>query len=235
MEPLLVFCAHAIRVRDSRCCSMILRLFISLVPEFNADADQAAKKAADATGTASNVDTTPVPPEIATAIREFISSEVLQACVTSFHEPYFVDLQKELASLIAAIAVHYSSITATPRNMLLSLPNVNPRDLDRLSVYMATPAAHPRQQRAVVLDILKDLKGVSVSEMGKLQKGAGVGRPRSSKKVYRTRMAEAFMSEPAGSATSRGGHDAPRSGATERLGEQTADAALEGVSNLFDS
>lgn len=216
---------------------MILRLFVSLIPEFNADADQAAKKAAanaEASGTAPTVDLTPVPPEIATAIREFISSEVLQACITSFHEPYFVDLQKELAALIAAITVHYSPITSTPRNVLLSLPNVKPQDLERLSVYMPTPTVHVRQQRAVVLDMLKDLKGVSVSEMGKLQKSAGFGRPRSSKKIHRTRMAEAFMSEPA-AGSSRGGQDAPRSGVAAGPGEVTADAALEGVSNLFDA
>jgi exportin-5 len=217
---------------------MILRLFISLVPEFNQDADQAAKKAAaaaEAAGTAIDANAAPVPHEIATAIREFISSEVLQACITSFHEPYFVDLQKELASLIAAITVHYGSMTMTPRNVLLSLPNVDPQGLDRLSVYMATPTAHPRQQRAVVLDLLKDLKGVSVSEMGKLQKSAGFGRPRSSKKIHRTRMAEAFMSEPAGAGSLRRGHDAPRSGATTAPGDATADAALESVSNLFDA
>ena len=109
VEPLLLFCSHGIRVRDTRCCSMILRLFISLVPEFSPERPGSKKGQAttqseqDGTGP---MDTSPVPQEIASVIREFISTEVLQACVTSFHEPYFVELQKELASLIAAITVY---------------------------------------------------------------------------------------------------------------------------------
>jgi exportin-5 len=227
-EPLLVFCAHGIRVRDSRCCSMILRLFISLIPEFGLPSRKIAPQEGE-DGRLIPADSTAIPQEIATAIREFISTEVLQACVTSFHEPYFVDLQKELASLIGAIIVYYSPITLTPRNVLLSLPNVKPEDLDRLSVYMQKPGSHTRQQRAIVLDMLKDLKGVSVSEMGKLSKANGFGgQGRSSKKIHRTRMAEAFMTEPTTS-----GAEAPRSGANQ--GGRVTPDALEGISNLFDA
>lgn len=206
---------------------MILRLFISLIPEFSLSPKKTAPQEGD-DGHLVPVDSTAIPQEIATAIREFISTEVLQACVTSFHEPYFVDLQKELASLIGAIVVYYSPITLTPRNVLLSLPNVKPDDLDRLSVYMQKPGSHTRQQRAIVLDMLKDLKGVSVSEMGKLSKSNGFGSQGRSKKIHRTRMAEAFMTEPTNS-----GAEAPRTGANQG-GRATPDA-LEGVSNLFDA
>lgn len=232
VEPLLVFCSHGIRVRDSRCCSMILRLFISLVPEFNLEASHGPKKISaglDSMPAHPLSDSVPIPQEIATAIREFISMEVLQACITSFHEPYFVDLQKELASLIGAVLVHYTPITATPKNVLLSLPNIQESDLDRLSPYIQKPSSHTRQQRAIVLDMLKDLKGVSVSEMGKMPKSTGFGGVQGrSKKVHRTRMAEAFMSEPTTS------QDAPRTGGTHQGGRGTPDA-LEGVSNLFDA
>jgi exportin-5 len=203
---------------------MTLRLFISLVPEFCAEHNPAAKRSAD-----SSVDTTEVPEAIATAIREYISMDVLQACVTSFHEPYFVELQKELASLIATIVVHYSGITATPRNVLLSLPNVEPAGLERLVPYMARPGSHTRQQRAIILDLLKDLKGVSVSEMGKLAKSTGFGSSsRSNKKTSRTKMAQAFMNEPPPS-----DQQATRAGVGNGDRRRTPDA-LEGVSNLFE-
>ncbi|CAG9991321.1 unnamed protein product [Clonostachys byssicola] len=223
VEPLLVFCCHGIRVRDSRCCSMVLRLFISIIPEFSLD-PSAASRRHGSTEVPNGSNLFPVPPEIATAIREYISTEALQACITSFHEPYFVDLQKELASLIAAIVVYYSPITDTPRNVLLSLPNVNPRDLDRLGEYIPKPASHTRQQRAIVLEMLKELKGVSVSEMGKLPKSSGISSSSRNKKSQRTKMAQAFMSDPreAGSTSTANG------------GRGTTPDALEGVSNLFE-
>lgn len=211
---------------------MTLRLFISLVPEFQQNAGSGSRKGHDepegaVTNTAANTST--IPPETATAIREYISSDVLKACLTSFHEPYFVEVQKELASLIAAIYVHYSPSTNTPRNILLSLPNINAAELERLSPYMAKPGSHSRQQRAIVLEILKDLKGVSVSEMGKLAKSIGdLDGSGRNKRTGRSKMAQGFMTAPPGQ----------RNGATridQATGERkTTPDALDGVSNLFD-
>ncbi|RDA82847.1 hypothetical protein CP532_0950 [Ophiocordyceps camponoti-leonardi (nom. inval.)] len=191
VEPLLVFCTHAIRMRDTRCCGMTIRLFVSLVPEFVAEQTNA---------------------ELASAIREYMSSAVLKACVTSFHEPYFVEVQKELASLIAAIVVYYGPLTATPRNVLLSLPNVSEAELDRLSTYTANPGMHTRQQRALVLQLLHDIKGVSVSEMGKMAKNGSGKRP------TRSKMAQDFLKEPAAAQEDR---------------RRVTPEALEGVSSLF--
>ncbi|KAF4976626.1 hypothetical protein FZEAL_6740 [Fusarium zealandicum] len=226
VEPLLMFCTHGIRMRDTRCCSMILRLFISLVPEFHLVDGQVPKSVVQSPmdGQVAG-DKFPIPPSISSAIREYISLDVLKACLTSFHEPYFVELQKELAALIAAIVVYYSPITSTPRDVLLSLPNVDPVNLDRLSAYMAKPGSHTRQQRALILDLLKDLKGVSVSEMGKLPKSSGFGGSRS-KRSNRSKMAQQFMSEP----QSESG--ATRSGVT--VARKTTPDALESVSNLFE-
>lgn len=234
VEPLLVFCCHGIRVRDTRCCSMILRLFVSLVPEFSAQ-PPGAKKAQEAIAQRSGfkeslVDTTPVSAEIAQVLREYISSEILQACITSFHEPYFVDLQKDLAALIACIVVYYSPITATPVNVLLSLPNVKTADLERLGAYASKPGSHLRQQRAVVLEMLKDLKGVSVSEMGSLPKSTGFSNSnRGTKRPPRSKMAQAFLEAPAPNAAGYASAPHPngvRGGTPE---------GLEGVSNLFDT
>lgn len=219
-------------MRDTRCCSMILRLFISLVPEFCLLEGQAPKplpqNLSDGSEASPPVDNSPIPQGIASAIREYISLDVLKACITSFHEPYFVDLQKELAALIAAVVVYYSPITTTPRDVLLSLPNVNPADLDRLSAYMSKPGSHTRQQRALVLDLLKDLKGVSVSEMGKLPNSSGFGSSSRSKRSHRSKMAQGFMSEPAPS-----GPGSTRAGGMAGVRRATPDA-LEGVSNLFE-
>ncbi|KAM0195594.1 hypothetical protein ACHAPQ_001861 [Fusarium lateritium] len=226
VEPLLVFCTHGIRMRDTRCCSMILRLFVSLVPEFHLVDGQLPKSVLQSPMEAHLAgDKFPVPTSISSAIREYISLDVLQACITSFHEPYFVELQKDLAALIAAIVVYYSPITSTPRDVLLSLPNVDMEDLDRLSTYMAKPGSHTRQQRAIVLDLLKDLKGVSVSEMGKLPKSTGFGGSRT-KRTGRSKMAQQFMSD------QHAGQDSTRSGMN--VGRQATPDGLEAVSNLFE-
>lgn len=225
VEPLLVFCQHGIRMRDTRCSGMILRLFISLVPEFSHSSET---KKHDSGHESARQTSAAVSPEAASAIREYISSDVLKACLTSFHEPYFVEVQKELASLIASILVHYTPSTGTPKNVLLSLPNVNPAELERLSPYIEKPGSHLRQQRAIVLDILKDLKGVSVSEMGKLNKNSTNG-PSSSKRPVRSKMAQGFMNTP----------DAKEGGLTrlENAGgqRQATPDGLDGVANLFDA
>lgn len=61
LEPLILFCTHALRMRDSRCCGIIIRVFRSIVPEFQADR-------AD--------------------IREFICREVLMAAIDVGSHPY---------------------------------------------------------------------------------------------------------------------------------------------------
>lgn len=61
IEPLILFCTHALRMRDSRCCGIIIRVFRSIVPEF-VQANRAD-------------------------IREFICREVLMAAVDVSHNP----------------------------------------------------------------------------------------------------------------------------------------------------
>ncbi|KAG5920720.1 hypothetical protein E4U42_006095 [Claviceps africana] len=225
VEPLLLFCTHGIRMRDQRCCGMILRLFNSLVPEFGPALNTSDSRASLARSNA----ITAIPDEMASAIREYMASDVLKACLTSFHEPYFVEIQKELATLIATIVVYYSSVTSTPRNILLSLPNVDPAELDLLAPYMTKPDLHTRQQRAIVLEVLKDLKGVSVSEMGKLAKVAGFSSSSRSKRSTRSKMAQGFMSS-----TSTAADAGPTRGNGVSGVRITMPEALEGVANLFE-
>lgn len=216
-------------MRDIRCCGMLLRLFISLVPEFSTSGQGSKKATSDGFNGTLADQSTPIPSEIATAVREYISSDVLRSCITSFHEPYFVDVQKELASLIATIVVYYSTITSTPTDVLLALPNVNPAELERLNAYVAKPGSHTRQQRAIVLEFLKDLKGVSVSEMGKLNKGFDSSS--RSKRPTRSKMAQGFMTSAPAATDAAGRKRADAAG-----GGATADGldSLEGISNLFE-
>jgi exportin-5 len=167
LEPLLLFCTHAIRMRDGRCCGVVLRVFRSIIPDFAASHDS----------------------PLSSSIREFISTEVLKACISSLNEPYFVDLQKDLAQLIASILIYYSPVTDTPRHILLSLPGIQATSVDKCIDYIMRQGMQQRQQRALVLDLLRDLKGISISEQGRITKSASVVRKERSK------MQQEFMKE----------------------------------------
>jgi exportin-5 len=167
LEPLLLFLAHAIRMRDSRCCGVVLRVFRSIIPDFAASQDA----------------------PLSTSIREFISTDVLKASISSLNEHYFVDLQKDLAQLIAAILIYYCPVSSTPRQILLSLPTIQEKQVDKCIDYIMRPGMAQRQQRALVLDLLRDLKGVSISEQGRITKSASAVRKERSK------MQQEFMKE----------------------------------------
>lgn len=161
LKPIILFCTHALRMRDTRSCSFITRVLRSLVPEF----DSATAVAID--------------------VREFISTEVLKACITSLHDSYFVDMQKDLAQLIASIVTTYSGKTDTPRNILLSLPSMVDIRVDRTIRQLVKAAQNSRQQRALILDLLAGLRGVSISEQGKV--------PKPDTKKVRSAMQEKYM------------------------------------------
>ncbi|KAE8348511.1 armadillo-type protein [Aspergillus coremiiformis] len=144
-EPLMLFCTHALRMRDTRCCSIITRVIRSILQDF---------------APPNNTPTT-------VTIREFICSEVLKACITSVHEPYFVDMQKDLAQLISSIWVLYGSSTPTPRSVILSLPGMDEQRVAMTEASLVRSAA-ARQQRALILDLLEGLRGVSIAEQGKI-------------------------------------------------------------------
>lgn len=187
LEPLLMFLTHAIRMRDGRCCGVVLRVFRSLIPEFADDSPLSA------------------------SIREFISTDVLKACISSLNEPYFVDLQKELAQLIASILTYYSPLTTTPRQILLSLPGIDEPSVDKCIDYIMRQGMQQRQQRALVLDLLRDIKGVSISEQGRITKTASAVRKERSK------MQQEFLKEPTATAEDR-----------------KVSPGLEGVAGMFE-
>ncbi|SMQ55150.1 unnamed protein product [Zymoseptoria tritici ST99CH_3D7] len=151
LEPLILFCTHVLRVHDTRCCSMICKVFRGYIPVFGA------------TPTTTSLS---ISPETASQVREFISTEALKACITSLNEPYFADLQKELAMVIAQILSLYSPLTNTPREVLCSLPMMKPEKVDKAIGRMK--GRSERGMRAVVLELLEGVRGVSIYEAGKV-------------------------------------------------------------------
>ncbi|KAI1295050.1 armadillo-type protein [Xylaria venustula] len=195
VEPMLVFCTRVIGMKDTRCCSIILRVLKNVVPEFDTvilDPNTAYKSSE-----VKQLNNRWIPANTSSDIREYISRDVIMACVTSLHDPYFVEQQKELASLIATIVVSYRYHSTTARDILVSLPNMKAEEVDKGIEFMMKSATSFRAQRAVILELLRDLKGVSVSEMGKLSKSIGLpSSQRPSRKATRSMMAQKFMTAP---------------------------------------
>ena len=133
-------------MHDTRSCGFITRVLRSIIPEFNGSTSLDAD------------------------VREFISTEVFKQCITSLHDPYFVDTQSDLASLIASILLQYGERTATPRQVLLSLPDMTADKVDHALLQLMRPQISQKQQRAVVLKFLENLRGVSISEQGRISK-----------------------------------------------------------------
>lgn len=161
LKPVILFCTHALRMRDTRACSYIARVLRSLVPEFSGEG--------------------PVEAEV----REFVSTEVLKSCITSLHDPYFAELQKEFAGLIASILISYSPRTATPKGILLSLPGMFTDKVDRAIRHLLKAQSNSRQQRAIILDLLEGFRGVAIHEQGRL--------PRPDPKKMRSKLQEKYM------------------------------------------
>lgn len=148
-------------MRDTRSCSPIAKVLRSLVPEFAGDGP------------------------VETDVREFMSTEVLKACITSLHDPYFVELQKDFAQLIASILISYTPRTETPKQILLSLPGLPTEKVDRSIRHLFKAQQNSRQQRAIVLDLLEGFRGVAIHEQGKL--------PKPDPKKLRSAMQEKYM------------------------------------------
>ena len=148
-------------MRDTRACSLIAKVLRSIVPEFAGDGPVEAD------------------------VREFVSTEVLKACITSLHDPYFVELQKDFAQLIASILISYTPRTETPKQIVLSLPEMAPERLTRAIRQLFRAQQNTRQQRAIVLELLEGFRGVAIPEQGKL--------PKPDAKKLRSALQEKYM------------------------------------------
>jgi len=169
LEPFIVFCAHSLRYPDSRSCSIVSRALHSILPHFvSSDA--------------------PAP-----QVREYMCTEVLKAAITSLNEPYFVDVQKDLAALIASIVATYATLTTTARDVLLSLPDMTEEKVDKAATKLLKTASE-RQQRALVLDLLEGVRGVSIHEAGKIGI-SGVNGSRGGKSKEKSRAAAMYTAD----------------------------------------
>ncbi|KAL9100932.1 MAG: hypothetical protein Q9163_003747 [Psora crenata] len=146
LKPLILFCTHALRMRDTRACSLIVKAFRTMISDFSGD--------------------TPLEADV----REFISTEVLKACITSLHDPYFVEMQRDFAQLIASIFITYTPRTETPKQIVLTLPGMAADKVDGALRHLSQAQTNTRQQRAIILDLLQGFRGVAIHEQGKLPK-----------------------------------------------------------------
>ena len=156
LEPLLMFLKNALRFRDTRSCTLAVRTLRTTIPSLPLR-----------------------DPQSGPLVRRFLTDELLKTAITSLHEPYFVDAQKDLASLIAhilLIAPGSQDEEDTSRAVLLSLPGLGnrPDKVDNvLSKLRHNGSAHgpsmsDRQVRSIVLGLLNEVRGQSIHEMGRI-------------------------------------------------------------------
>ncbi|KAF2846049.1 ARM repeat-containing protein, partial [Plenodomus tracheiphilus IPT5] len=181
LEPILLFCTSTLRVRDTRSVITTIRVLRSLLPQIKS----------------------PSP------IRSYFCNDILKSCISSLHEPYFVDCQKDLASMIAGI-IHLDD--AIPRGIILSLPGMEDEGrVDRRLQKLRNGARDERSQRGVVLDLLQGVRGVGIHEQGRMLRRDGGGR---------TKLMEGYM---------RMEEDGPGAGVVVRGGSP----GLSGVADMF--
>lgn len=99
-------------------------------------------------------------------VRDFLCDHVLKAAISSFNEPYFVDSQNKLAGLIAQII---SLDEEVPRGIIAGLPGMKEEKVGRLFKRLAGVRS-PTQGGAVVLELLSGLRGVSIHELGRMER-----------------------------------------------------------------
>ncbi|KAL1602646.1 karyopherin [Paraconiothyrium brasiliense] len=181
LEPILLFCNTCIHVRDTRSVNTTVRVLRTLLPRFKEKSP----------------------------IRDYFCNEILKNAIISLHEPYFVDCQKDLASLIAGI-IHLDD--EEPRAIILSLPGMgdDSRANRKLEKLKSVNRSDERQQRSIVLDLLSSVRGVSIHEQGRIERA---------KPKKKTAFQEQYMSvEPSANTIVRG-----------------TSPGLEGVAGMFDS
>ncbi|KAF1811184.1 ARM repeat-containing protein [Eremomyces bilateralis CBS 781.70] len=196
LEPLLLFITHTLRVRDTRSCNLAIRALRNVAPRFRTPASD--------------------------PVHVFLADEVLKAAITSFNEPYFVDVQKDLAMLIAQIIQIDSDgqpEQQISRQVLLSLPGLSdPHARSRVddavaNIRAASGQGMDRKARACVLTLLEGVRGVSIHEMGKVERPAF-----ESQKKPRSKLAEMYMSGVENQGIVRGG-EANLAGVASMFGE----------------
>lgn len=180
LGPILLFAKAALSFRDTRSCGAIIRTLRGLIPQFSDPSE----------------------------VRTFICTEILQAAIISLNNPYFVDVQRDLASLIAQII---TLDTETASTIILQLPGMTTQ-ADRTQAILQKIKASEKDKlaRGWVLELLKEVRGVSIHEIGKME------RPNAHLLLSKTAKAKMAMMVDEGIEIKRGGSP-----------------TLEGVADMF--
>lgn len=158
--PIVNFLIASLRMRDSRCVTITTQIFRSIIPfvAHQQDPDKA---------------------ELMTMIQQSLATDGLQTAIMSLNDQHFVDIHKDLASLIACIIDNCPVNDDMPTQVLKSLQNMDPVRVDN-AVKGIRSSNREREQRAIVLGLLEGIRGVRISELGKL--GIGGNRDDAAKK-----------------------------------------------------
>ncbi|KAH0845649.1 putative Karyopherin [Fonsecaea pedrosoi] len=168
LEKLLVLINHALAFKDMKSSYQMLMTAHRLVPEFASDRFVSGDEAA--------------------AVREYISTDMLKTAITCLNDGYFADQQVYYAQLIATIWLSYGlpnhvpatettpaherpSLTPTPRDVILSLPGMTEAKVNHASTLLLKEASlgnRSKRLRAIILALLEGVRGVRVSELGKI-------------------------------------------------------------------
>ncbi|KIY02972.1 uncharacterized protein Z520_01437 [Fonsecaea multimorphosa CBS 102226] len=168
LEKLLVLVTHALAFKDMKSSNQMLTSAHRLVPEFASDRFISGQEAA--------------------AVREYISTEMLKTAITCLNDGYFADHQVYYAQLIATIWLSYGlpshvpatdttpaherpPLTSTPQDVILSLPGMTEAKVSHASGLLLKEASvgnRSKRLRAIILALLEGVRGVRVSELGKI-------------------------------------------------------------------
>jgi exportin-5 len=188
LEKLMTFVTHAITFKDTKSSYTMLSAVQRLVVDFASDHLL--------TG------------DHSVAIREFISTTLLMAAITCLHDGYYADHQQYFAQLIATIWLSYGlpshvpateetpaherpALTTKPREVILSLPGMTEARVDEAAAQLLKEGGggtRSKKLRAIILSLLEGVRGVRVSELGKIDT-----RPLQNKMLEKYRLRESLV------------------------------------------
>jgi exportin-5 len=175
LEPLLVFVTHALTYKDTKAAQVMISAAQRVVPVFASEEHLQGDAAA--------------------SVREYISTEMLKAAITALNDSHFADIQQYYAQLIAYIWIAYGlpthvaqtesqpaherpPLTHTPQNVLLGLPNMDQASVESAAARLMKEGASGKSKklRAVILHLLEGVRGVRISDLGKIDTRAQQSR-----------------------------------------------------------
>ncbi|KAF1988177.1 hypothetical protein K402DRAFT_329073 [Aulographum hederae CBS 113979] len=138
LQPVLALVKNAIGMRDIRCCKNAVR---TLIDSFR---------------------------HLKILKRAFLCDDVLKVAITSLHDDYFADVQRDLAILISMIIALDDPVT---RALILTIEGI---DDDRARVndlfqQIVNSSRDPRRGRDLTLELLRSVRGRSLQEQGRIR------------------------------------------------------------------